>query len=441
MLIKTPASLDLIQCARVLSTYPGFVWLDSNDPNHTQSRYSTLAIQPIKTWHNDANLDEAKNFWQQEHSQTQANLPPFQGGFIGALSYDFGLQQHIPTRHNKHTPCWLGYYPNIISYDHQKQCGWLIIQDAHHPDQERRYQAEQTLKIYQKAIASSQINKVEELEFSPWQQTHTANAYQKKVRACQEAILQGDFFQANLTQNFTAQLLKGSPFETYMKWRQTNPAPFSAFMQCTSALALASISPEQFIHCHQQQVRTSPIKGTIAKHKDPIQDQRNKTTLSQSLKDKAENIMIVDLMRNDLSLCCEDHSIQVEKLCQIETFSQVHHLVSTVTGQLKKNLTPWDLLIQSMPGGSITGAPKIESMKWLAHHEQRDRSYYCGSLFAIGRDDYLQSSILIRTIEFNHHTMHYGAGGAITLHSEPEKEYEESCLKAKSFCQLVESCT
>ena len=439
MYVHTIQFRDPASYAASLAHHEGFIWLDSHDDTHPHARFTTLAINPIKQWKNKEDLSEIEQYWHQERTIRQTELPPFQGGMMGFLAYDWGLRTQGLSQHRSSTDdLIIGHYPTVLSFDlHQKRC-WIISQDWDHHDALRAQTARKTAHVYQSADSKSKENPLP-LHFTPWQSNQTEASYMQLVKNTQEAIQRGDFFQANITQAFSSTQLSGTPFQTYCQWRQKHPSPYSAFFQWAPNKAIASISPEHFLSCHQGRVETSPIKGTAPRSSCPQQNKKNRYDLQHSQKDHAENTMIVDLMRNDLSMTCEDDSIEVPSLCHLETFSQVHHLVSRIQGQLKTSSTPWQLLASCFPGGSITGAPKHESMRWIHNEEGYARKAYCGSMIALGTDGTLSSSILIRSILFENNQLLYGAGGAITLQSDPREEYLESCTKARAFCELIEA--
>jgi para-aminobenzoate synthetase component 1 len=244
-------------------------------------------------------------------------------------------------------------------------------------------------------------------------------------------ILAGDIFEANISQRFSADLLD-RPFDLYRRLREINPATFSAYLAFDDTI-LASASPERFLKLTHGQVETRPIKGTRPRGKTAQEDQAFANELMKSEKDHAENVMIVDLLRNDLSRVCEDHSVQVPQLCGLESYPAVHHLVSVVTGKLTSKLTAVDLLRATFPGGSITGAPKIRAMEIIAEIEPTRRGPYCGSIGYIGFNGDMDTSIAIRTYAIKNNKVTFQAGGAVVVDSDPVDEYEETLTKARAL--------
>lgn len=243
----------------------------------------------------------------------------------------------------------------------------------------------------------------------------------------------GDIFQANLTQRFTADLPKDfSPYGFYQNLRAINPALFAAYLNF-DGFSIASSSPERFLKLDHKKAETRPIKGTRPRHTDPQCDQKNATDLAQSAKDRAENTMIVDLLRNDLSKVCTPHSVHVPELCAVHSFASVHHLVSTVTGELEEGQTALDLLAGCFPGGSITGAPKVRAMEIISELEACPRGPYCGAIGYIGFDGNMDTNIVIRTVVFKDNLAAAQVGGGIVADSDPLAEYNETLDKARAL--------
>jgi para-aminobenzoate synthetase component I len=243
-----------------------------------------------------------------------------------------------------------------------------------------------------------------------------------------EYILAGDIFQANLSQRLQAPL-SGSPQSLYARLRAGTPAPYAAYFDMGGAV-LVSSSPELFLRLRGSSVETQPIKGTAPRSADPLEDAGRVAALARSEKDRAENVMIVDLLRNDLSRVCRDESVRVPRLCEVESHGPVHHLVSTVTGELRSECDAIDLLRASFPGGSITGAPKIRAMEVIAELEPTQRGPYTGSIGYIGFDGSMETSIVIRTFVVKAGVAYFQVGGGIVADSDPDREYQETMDKA-----------
>jgi para-aminobenzoate synthetase component 1 len=250
-------------------------------------------------------------------------------------------------------------------------------------------------------------------------------------------IYAGDIYQANLSQRFQTILPEGdSPFALYQRLRRLNPAPFAAYLNFGD-IVIASASPERFLQLRGGWVETRPIKGTRPRGATPVEDKAHARELLASEKDRAENVMIVDLLRNDLSRVCRDHTVTVPELCVLESYATVHHLVSTVVGQLNPGATAIDLLRATFPGGSITGAPKIRAMEIIAALEPTQRGPYCGSIGYVGFDGNIDSSITIRTYAIKNNVVTFQAGGGIVADSDPAAEYEETLTKAGALMEAV----
>jgi para-aminobenzoate synthetase component 1 len=261
--------------------------------------------------------------------------------------------------------------------------------------------------------------------------------YEAAVARVIDYIYAGDIFQANLTQRFRAELPAGlTPFTLYRRLRQLNPAPFAAYLDF-GQVVIASSSPERFLSVRNGRVETRPIKGTRPRGRSPAEDQALMRALLASEKDRAENVMIVDLLRNDLSRVCRDASVAVPELCICEAFATVFHLVSTIVGELEPGRSALDLLKASFPGGSITGAPKIRAMEIIAALEPTQRGPYCGTIGYIGFDGTMDSNIVIRTYALDGSTVTFQAGGGIVADSDPAEEYEESLAKARALIDAL----
>ena len=264
----------------------------------------------------------------------------------------------------------------------------------------------------------------------------TRDEYTRAVSRVIEYIRAGDIFQANLSQRLMAPWT-GTAAQLYTSIRENNPAPFCGLLQ-TPEFSIVSASPERFLKVDRAGfVETRPIKGTRRRPSSPIADLYAGSELAGSEKDRAENVMIVDLLRNDLSRSCRAGSVKVTGLCEIERFETVLHLVSTVVGQLRPDRDVWDLMTGCFPGGSITGAPKIRAMEIIAELEPTVRGAYCGSLFALGPCGDFDSSILIRTFTLRDGWLQFPVGGGIVADSDPLDEYRETLHKASGMIRCL----
>ena len=365
-------TLNIVEEATRLCELPYTIFFDSNRPEHPESKWSFLCFNPEETitvknniiLHNDKKISEKDIFQFLENRLSNYNFEcdaniPFSGGIAGYWSYDLGRTlEKLPnqTEDDLSLPDMaVGIYTNLIAHNHKDNKTWIIGDLPQLPQ----------LK---------ECNYNDHINFN---EQKTRNQYKKDIEKVIDYIQAGEIYQANLSRRFDANLPDSfSSFSHYLHLRQKNTAPFSAFMNFDS-FQLSSCSPERFLKLNGRKVETKPIKGTLAAHKNP-------KNLSESEKDKAENLMIVDLLRNDISKVCESHSVKVPKLCETETFEGLHHLVSTVTGKLKEDETALSLLKACFPGGSITGAPKIRAMEIIEELENTRRGPYCGAMGYIG---------------------------------------------------------
>jgi para-aminobenzoate synthetase component 1 len=268
-----------------------------------------------------------------------------------------------------------------------------------------------------------------------WSSNFTRDAYLRAVERAISYIHAGDIFQVNLSQRLTARA-EAAPLELYRQLRAWNPAPFSGYVAGPD-WAILSASPERFLSLVRDEVETRPIKGTRRRRPIPEADLFTRDELRESEKDRAENLMIVDLLRNDLSRVCRPGSVRVPQLCAVECYETVQHLVSEVRARLKPGTTAWELFPAAFPGGSITGAPKVRAMEIIAELEPAPRGPYCGSLLAIGFDGSLDSNILIRTFVVGGGRIVCNVGGGIVAQSDPEQEYEETLHKAEGMLRAA----
>jgi para-aminobenzoate synthetase component 1 len=261
------------------------------------------------------------------------------------------------------------------------------------------------------------------------------DGYLETIRRAVEYVHAGDCFQVNVAQRllYPANL---APLELYGRLRTRNPAPFAGYFDLGD-FVLASASPERFLWVQDGAIETRPIKGTRPRGASPAEDQVRRDELRASAKDRAENVMIVDLLRNDLGRVCRYGSVQVEALCRVETYRTVHHLVSEVRGRLRPGLGPLDLLRAAFPGGSVTGAPKVRALEIIAELEPTARGPYCGCLGYLGFDGSLDTNILIRTFTAGRGWVQFPVGGGIVADSIPEREYEETWHKAEGLLRAL----
>ena len=272
---------------------------------------------------------------------------------------------------------------------------------------------------------------------SPFKSNLTKSAYQICLDKIHAYLRAGDCYQVNMAQRFSAEF-DGSMWQAYCELRNQNQAPFSAYYNLPQG-CIASISPERFLRVKNGVVETKPIKGTRPRFSDMAKDKASAQSLLSAEKDRAENLMIVDLLRNDVSKHCKPHTVKVPVLFALESYEAVHHLVSTVTGELNNASSPLELLASAFPGGSITGAPKIRAMEVIDELEPHRRHIYCGSVFYMGYREDMDSSICIRTVLAENNRLYCWAGGGIVLDSVPNDEYQETLDKVSKILPVLAS--
>jgi len=435
---------DPIAAAGALRGLPYLTFLDSAAADGKLGRYSFVAADPFARFEvARANADWVlclKTLLRRYQTEPLPGLPPFQGGAAGLFSYDLGRSlERLPE------PLFdplgfpdltLGLYDVSVSFDLAARRAFII--STGFPEispQARKERAAERARAFAARLRNQgrAPREAGRISLEGWSSNFTRDAYEKAVRAVIERILAGDIFQANLAQRFAAPVAADFDyFGFYCRLRRLNPAPFSAYLD-RGDFVIASASPERFLKLEGNRVETRPIKGTRARFKDGLVDSLQSKALTESRKDQAENVMIVDLLRNDLSKVCEPGSVLVPQLCGLETFASVHHLVSSVTGRLKTGLGPAELLAAAFPGGSITGAPKVKAMEIITELERYARGPYCGAIGYIGFDGAMDTNIVIRTASFRAGTCVVQAGGGIVTASEPAAEYDETLDKARAM--------
>ncbi|MCB1533050.1 MAG: aminodeoxychorismate synthase component I [Alphaproteobacteria bacterium] len=424
------------------------LFLDSADRSHQDARYSFICAFPQETIEAKNGVITVRNAHGNDTyegdpfavlqdrlsainlcADLQDDLPPFQGGAAGFFGYDLGRgieeMPSIAADDPGMIDMAIGLYDQVMGFDHARRKRWLI---THAVDEtQAKSKQEHFLKALDAPAQKTSFSAVE------WQSNFSRSAYEQAVQTIINYIEAGDIFQANLSQRFEAQLPDAfCAYAHYLNMRRTNPAPFAGFMNLDD-IKIASASPERFLRLEGARVETRPIKGTAPRSADAAQDEESKAQLENSAKDRAENTMIVDLLRNDLSKSCEAPSIIVQDLCKLESFARVHHLVSTVTGTLRADQSAIDLLRGCFPGGSITGAPKIRAMEIIEELEPMRRGPYCGAMGYITPGGSMDTNILIRTLVYNKGRVSVSAGGGIVYDSDPASEYEETLDKARAI--------
>lgn len=484
-----PTDFSLVAAFQRLRHLPGCLWLDSapsGPPVDAAAaplgRYSFLCADPVARFEAsaaDANPWPRLRQWAGRLPQTRvADLPPFQGGIAGLWGYEAAVWlEDIGTAASDDLPTpalSVGLYDWVIAHDAHVGRSWVISQglsgeawqDGSPSDPADEFQADESRARRRLSEVLRLLADADEPDPSPpdapprWAAAPPAAAppaaslrgsyataqrelwsnfssagYRAAVAEIVARIGRGDVFQVNLAQRLVTPATCDAA-TLYLRLRQANPAPLAGFYD-GGTFQVASSSPEGFLRLRQGLVETRPIKGTVARTGDAAEDAAAAAALLASEKDRAENVMIVDLMRSDLSRVCEDASVVVTQLCRLESYAFVQHLVSVVQGRLRPDCNAIDLLAACFPGGSITGAPKIEATRTIAALEPHRRGPYCGSLGYISCGGDAEFNILIRTVTASGGWWQIPVGGGITARSEPQAEERETWIKAEGMLRAV----
>jgi para-aminobenzoate synthetase component 1 len=468
----TPAP-DPVRCCEQLEGLPYRLFLDSAAPGARLGRYSYVMADPVavvRTRGDAGALASVRQLLAPHRTESIDGLPLFQGGAAGYLAYDWGLTlERLPAPRFDDLgldDAVIGLYDWVLAWDHIAAKAWLIstgipAKGEKQPARAKARAAEVRERLVRRGEPSPVRRgeplgspsggskdpplRTERPEMAPsypvdgegsLRSSFARPDYLDAVARVREYIYAGDIFQANLSQRFEAPLAL-PPWEFYRTLRRVNPAPFGAFFDVPDAPVL-STSPERFLRVSAGgHVETRPIKGTRARGVGPEHDAALGQALTESAKDRAENLMIVDLMRNDLSRVCAPGSVRASELFALERYATVHHLVSTVVGDLAPGHDAFDLLRAAFPGGSITGAPKLRAMEIIAELEPSRRGVYCGSLGYWSTTGEMDTSIAIRTAVVRNGRIYFSAGGGIVADSDPEQEYRETLDKVRSMIDAL----
>lgn len=435
------------------------MWLDSGQhlnaegqPSSQYGHYDILVANPIMTFVTQDDETQITENGQvtvskqdpfqlvndalAKYPASQEKNLPFAGGALGYFSYDLAKRIDKLTQNTQiqvKTPqMMVGIYDCAVVVDHREKTAFLVSQNLHQKAGENFSALQVIFYESYRGVDGKSAFKVTSKINSNLTKTRYKNAFYK----VKKYILEGDCYQVNLAQRFAAKA-QGNGWQAYQKLREISPAPFMAYMRLPKFEVLCA-SPERFLQVKNQHVETRPIKGTRSRSDNAKQDAQNAMDLQNSLKDRAENLMIVDLLRNDIGKNCKIGSVKAEKLFQLQSFANVHHLVSIITGKLAKGKTALDLLRGCFPGGSITGAPKLRAMQIIEELEPHQRGLYCGTIGYIGFDGNMDTNIAIRTAVYADGEISFYAGGGIVADSELEKEYTETFDKASSMMKLMQ---
>jgi para-aminobenzoate synthetase component I len=480
---------DPAGCCAALEGLPYRLFLDTASTGSRFGRYSFVTADPVavvrsrgaetecldrttgtcRATHGDG-LVALRQLVAPHVAEPVPGLPPFQGGAAGYIAYDWGLTLErlpAPRYDDLGLPdLVIGLYDWVVAWDHESSRAWLISTGIPEVSTERRraragvraafvrqrlVTGDSGLGIRDSGLGSQDSKfatqgsqqapsyPVERGWWSPsleLKSSFTRAGYLDAVARVREYIFAGDIFRANLSQRFEA-VTDESAWSFYTRLRKRNAAPFAAFLDFPEVVVV-SASPERFLHVSANgRVETRPIKGTRPRGVGPEHDAALGQALAESAKDRAENLMIVDLMRNDLSRVCAPNTVHVSELFSLEHYATVHHLVSTVVGELGPGRDAIDLLRAAFPGGSITGAPKLRAMEVIAELEPSRRGVYCGSIGYWSVTGDLDTSIAIRTAVFQEGRVYFSAGGGIVADSDPEQEYLETLDKARAMIDTL----
>jgi para-aminobenzoate synthetase component 1 len=433
---------------RTLTSLPRAAWLDSAAAD-SHERFDILVADPYVTLRTRGATTEIARVGRATRESQRAPLEllrdelgditpgvqglPFSGGAVGYFGYDLGRRlERIPSiaaADISMPDLSMGLYDWAVVVDHAARRTWLVGngRDA------------RTFALWDSRVARLTAGPPPEPPafrvLGPPRPNLSRDEYARAFRAVQDHIRRGDCYQVNLTQRFEAEA-EGDAWHAYLKLREINPAPFAAYLDWPDGKVVCS-SPERFLRVQGGRVETKPIKGTRPRSVDPARDRALAEELRTSAKDRAENVMIVDLLRNDLGKVCVPGSVRASKLFDVESFASVHQLVSTVEGRLAEDVHALDLVAACFPGGSITGAPKVAAMKIIEELEPQRRSVYCGSIGYVGFDGNMDSNIAIRTLVQQGGRVYTWAGGGVVADSKVEAEYQESLDKAAAMLAVM----
>lgn len=428
-----------------IAELPWAMWLDSGH----MARYDILVAQPIATLtcrngqteindHTGSHISAADPFdlLREQLGTPIPEIPdiPFCGGALGYWGYDLArrwtsLPEPALRTANSLPDMAVGIFDWALVIDHHEQVARLVS----------RLQAPESagiLPTIEARLRGQPASPRNDFRItSPLRANFTFDEYNTAFAKIQDYLNAGDCYQVNLAQRFSADAT-GDAFSAYLTLRELTPSPYAAFLNLPDAQIL-STSPERFLSVRGGKVETKPIKGTRQRGTDAQHDERLKQDLRNNSKDRAENLMIVDLLRNDLSKSCALGSVQVEKLFEVESYAHVHHLVSTITGELASGKDAISLLRNCFPGGSITGAPKQRAMEIIAQLEPHRRDIYCGAIGYVGWDGNMDSNIAIRTLIHTAGKINFSVGGGIVADSNSQEEYQETLDKAAGMLKAL----
>ena len=436
--VELPYQTDAAHYYAALADLPWAIWLDSGGT----ARFDILTAAPNRTLVLDKDTIQSDPFAMLRKALGGRVAPveniPFAGGALGYWSYDLarqmyalpGVSQDAKLLPDRVPDMAIGIYDWALVLDHQRHTASLVSHQRFAETAEllphilRRLQSNPQLPPDTFRVQGKIISNL------------TPDSYAAAFAQVQNYLQAGDCYQINLAQRFSVPAF-GDALAAYQMLRSLSPAPYSAFLNLPQVQILCA-SPERFLRVQNGSVETKPIKGTRPRSNDAQQDHRLAEELRNHPKDRAENLMIVDLLRNDLGKSCEPGSVRVPKLFEVESFANVHHLVSTVEGRLAKGRDALHVLRDCFPGGSVTGAPKLRAMQIIEQLEPDRRGIYCGAIGYVGFDGNMDSNIVIRTLVYSHGEIRCWAGGGIVADSDVVAEYQETLDKASAMLKLLQ---
>jgi para-aminobenzoate synthetase component 1 len=460
---EIPLPADPATAFASLLSRPGAFWLDSALADGDLGRYSFVGAEPFLTvvskgWRIELRRPRSTEIvdgdpfrvlaglWSRYRVAATPGLPPLTAGAVGYFAYDLcHFIERVPTTTADDAPipdCYLGFYDALIAIDHAQGRAWLCSSGLPETGRRGRERAQRRLQRLRELLLNPPPQRASTAatpsDGSPQVTSNFSQAsYLAAIGRAKEYIAAGDIFQVNLSQRLSAPMT-GSAYDLYGRLREINPAPFAAYLHLDRGdPAIVCSSPERFLRVRHGAVETRPIKGTRPRGLTPAEDARLAQELLTSGKDRAENVMIVDLERNDLGRVCRYGSVRARDLCALETYATVFHLVSTVEGDLHEGKTPWDLLRACFPGGSITGAPKVRAMQIIDELEPTRRGVYTGAIGYVSFAGDMDLNVVIRTFLVRDGRAHFQVGGGIVADSDPEAEYEETLNKGRALAEAA----
>jgi len=446
-------NMELFEAIKTGGDYPFF--LDSGMDNEKLGRYSFIGVDPflmIKSQGNKVSIEENGEIKLKKGNpldilqkkldmyKVEREDIPFVGGGVGYFSYELAhLIEKLPNTVKKDVDIpemMMGFYDGIVIIDHKDEKQYIAAIGFKENIEEKLKKIENTIELYEYKLKTEKVEKKIKRNIDREIKPNMAKDYYlESIKKLKDYIYSGDIYQVNFTQRFECDF-QGNPNELYKNLKLINPAPFAAYLDFGEGKIISS-SPERFIKLTDREIETRPMKGTRPRGKSKIEDEKLKEELVNNEKDRAELLMIVDLMRNDISRVSETGSVKVTELFHLEEYATVLQMIATIKSKLKEKLSAIDIIKATFPGGSITGAPKIRAMEIIDELEPTTRNIYTGSIGYIGFDGDMDLNIAIRTIVLKDEKAYFQVGGGIVWDSDPLEEYEESLVKGRALVEAL----